>query len=664
MNGTGRIIFGGFIFLLGLLGFAAPASATDWQPISPQDLALKDNPKEPGADAMILYREDVIDASKATVGGDSVEEYIRIKVFTQEGTKQGHVEIPFIKETHNVPYIAGRTIKPDGTIVKFDGQVLETTVVKANGVKVLAKTFTLPDVQPGCIIEYKYQEQGQPGLVYGHAWQVSQSDYTREAHFKYVPYTGYGSGLRPMYQTYLLPADVVPKEQIDGSYLMVAHDIPGVVDEPMMPPENMIEARVEFFYQDNGAASPTDPQDKYWNHYAKKWDGQLEHFIDKKNALNQEIAKIVSPGDTPEIKLRKIYARVLKIRNLNLEDYKMQKENKVENLKENSNVEDVLNRDYAYNTQINYLFVGLARAAGFEATEVYVAPRNVDVFAPARKEVRQLSDELTWVRAGTKEYYLDPAARYFPFGLLPWYETDAGGVRIDKSGGTLVTTPVPTTSDATINRKADLEVKEDGSVTGIVKVDFTGQQGGLLRERLRKEDEAGRTKEIGSDVKASLPVGATFDITKIANWDDADQPVHVEGTLTIPSLANTAARRMLMPVEMFLPSEMSSFAAAKRVNSVYFHFPYEETDDINFRLPPGYKVESVPQNRKVDLGAVSYELSAVAQNNGVEVKRHLVQKGIIYTKSDYATLRGFFGAVKSDDNGRMVLENAQSAKTN
>ncbi len=65
-----------------------------------------------------------------------------------------------------------------------------------------------------------------------------------------------------------------------------------------------------------------------------------------------------------EVKLRKIYARVQQIRNLNLEDSKMKQENKDENLKPNSNVEDVLKHGYAYGTEINYLFVGLARAAG------------------------------------------------------------------------------------------------------------------------------------------------------------------------------------------------------------------------------------------------------------------------------------------------------------
>jgi hypothetical protein len=657
MNPTHRSVFGVVVVCLLLLSAARSLPATEgWLPVPPEDLALKDNPKQPGADAMILYRELADDASKAPSSGDTLEEYVRIKIFTQAGTKYGHVEIPFSREYQSVVYITGRTIKPDGTAVKFDGQVLEATVVKTGDFKVLEKTFTLPDVGPGCIIEYKYQLQGQPGWVHSHEWEVSQEIYTREARFKYVPDSGYGSGLRPMSRWHMLPPDAAPKQQIDGSYLMLVHDIPGIVEEPLMPPKRPIEARVEFYYQDEGGPASTDPSDHYWNYHAKKWDGQLEHFVDKKNALNDELSKILAPGDTDEAKLHKIYARVQQIRNLNMEDEKMKKENKDENLKPNANVEDVLKHGYAYATEIDYLFVGLARAAGFDATEVWIAPRNTDVFQPNENDPEQISDEIAWVHAGSKDYYLDPGERYFPFGLLPWYETEAGGMRVDKHGATIVTTSEPDSSQATIARTADLQVKDDGSISGTIRVDYTGQQAALIREEKRQEDETARTKGLEEEVKSWLPTSAEFKIAKIENWDNNELPIHVEGTLTLPSFATTAAQRMLMPVEIFEPSQVSSFAVEKRINPVYFHFPYEEIDDIQLHIPAGYKAGTMPPARNFDLGAVSYQISAVAQNNDVEIKRHLVEKGVIFPSKDYPVLRQFFETVKANDDAQMLLQ--------
>jgi hypothetical protein len=635
--------------------------ADDWLPVPPEDLALKDNPKQPGADAMILYRQVIVDASKASISGDSEEEYVRIKVFTQEGTKQGHVEIGLNAENASVSLVVGRTIRPDGSIVKFDGQVLETTLERVTGMRILAKTFTLPDVQPGCIIEYKYSLQGKPERVLDWGWTVSQPIYTREAHFSYTPYTGYGSNLRPVIRRNMLPADTAPQAQANGSYVMAVHDIPGIVEEPLMPPARPLEARVEFEYEDPDAPSATEPSVKYWNYYAKKWSDNLDKFVDKKKALDQELSRIVSPGDAPEAKLRKIYSRVQLIRNLDQEDDKTIKENKDENLKLNSSVEDVLNRGYAHSRQVNYLFVGLARAAGFDATEIYVAPRNQDLFTPAANDVSELAGELVWVHAGSQDYYLDPSARHFPFGLLPWYETATSGIRVDRRGGSIVNTPNPTFSDATLLRNADLEVEENGEVRGTVQVDFAGQRAGMIREERQKDDETGRTRYFEDMIKSWLPEGSEFEVSKITNWDNNGQPIHVEGTLKIPSYSNSASQRMLMPLEVFQMTQTQEFSSEKRVNVVYFHFPYEEIDDVKLRFPLGYKVQSVPPVRNVNLGAVSCEISATAQDGGVEIKRHLAQRNLIFTKDEYQVVRRFFGTVKTNDNAQILLQNAQSA---
>ena len=664
MSPNGRTLrsFAACLLLFGL-GPAARA-ANGWLPVSPEDLAMKDNPKQPGADAMILYRENVVDASKVTEGGDTDEEYFRIKVFTQKGTEQGHVEVDFVKESQSVPYIVGRTIRPDGTIVNFTGKALEATVVKAGGIRVLAKTFTLPDVTPGCIIEYKYMTQGKPDYVHDYAWTVTQPLYTRAAHFTYIPFTGNGSGLTPMARTLMLPASAQLQQKVDGSYTMEARDIPALIQEPLMPPERPLEARVEFYYRNPDDPPATDPAQKYWNAYAKKWAGNLEHFVGKKDALSQELSKIAGPGDSPEIKLRKIYARVLQVRNLNAEDYKTLKETKAEDLKPNNNVQDVLAHGYATSRQINWLFIGLARAAGFEATDVYLAPRNSDVFLPQQNDVAVLRTEIVWVRAGSQEYYLDPGARYFPFGLLPWYETGTGGIRVDKHGATITEIPNPVASQSTIVRSGDIQISDTGSMAGQIQVDLTGQRAALLRRSLRREDETGRTKDLEDQVKRWLPAGSTFSIAKISGWDDIERPVHLEGNLTIPSFGGHSFSQLLMPVEIFEPVEAADFLPETRVNMVYFPYPYEESDDLKIHAPAGYAVESAPPARNVDLKAVAYDISAAPAKDTIEMKRHLEVNGFLYEVKAYPTLRAFFNTVRTYDNGRMVLQKTSLAKAN
>ena len=84
---------------------------------------------------------------------------------------------------------------------------------------------------------------------------VASDMFTREAHFTYRPYEGYGGlGISSRYRTSLLPAGAVPKQQIDGSFAMTLNDILGIEQEPLMPPERTMEPRVEFYYTE-----PDDP---------------------------------------------------------------------------------------------------------------------------------------------------------------------------------------------------------------------------------------------------------------------------------------------------------------------------------------------------------------------------------------------------------------------
>ena len=82
----------------------------------------------------------------------------------------------------------------------------------------------------------------------------------------------------------------------------------------------------------------------------------VDKFLNKKSALQADVAHTVNADDPPDVKLRKIYARVQKIRNLSIEDAKSEKEEKHEQLKPNNNVEDVLKHNYGSGDELNSHF--------------------------------------------------------------------------------------------------------------------------------------------------------------------------------------------------------------------------------------------------------------------------------------------------------------------
>src|SRR5439155_1200830 len=71
-----------------------PQSTSDeWPPVPPEELALKDDPANPGASAILLYREISTDDVKA-VGTN----YYRVKILTESGKKYADIEIPYLNK--------------------------------------------------------------------------------------------------------------------------------------------------------------------------------------------------------------------------------------------------------------------------------------------------------------------------------------------------------------------------------------------------------------------------------------------------------------------------------------------------------------------------------------------------------------------------------------
>ena len=175
-----------------------------FQQVSEEELKMTSEPQAKGAPAIILYRQVDRDDTGLTAHED---DYFRIKILTEEGRKYADIEIPFVKESgNNIVNVHARTIRPDGSIANFDGKVFEKSIVKAQGLKYVAKTFTLPDVQVGSIIEYYYTLDLAEYVLYDSRWLLSDDLFTKHAKFSLKPYTLTDGHYRVQWSWQRLPA--------------------------------------------------------------------------------------------------------------------------------------------------------------------------------------------------------------------------------------------------------------------------------------------------------------------------------------------------------------------------------------------------------------------------------------------------------------------------
>ncbi|MFY9560460.1 MAG: DUF3857 domain-containing protein [Terriglobales bacterium] len=630
-----------------------------FQPVSPDELKMTSEPMAPGAPAILLYRQVDRDDNGHTSHEDN---YFRIKILTEEGRKYADIEVPFVKQLEDITNIRARTVKPDGSTVNFDGKVFEKTIVKAKGVKYLAKTFTLPNVQVGGIIEYYYTEDFKEFSLFDSHWILSDELFTKRAQFSLKPYNStFENNFRLRWTWQRLPPGSEPKQGADRVVRMEASNIPAFQTEDFMPPANELKSRVDFIYEDD--FTEREP-DKFWRHIGKKRNDSLESFVGKRKAMDAAVAQITSPSDAPEVKLRKIYDRVQTIRNTSYEVRKTEQEEKRAKEKPVDNVEELWKRGYGNGGQLTWLFLALARAAGFEANGCWVSDRRNYFFVPQTMQSEKLNSNVVLVKLNGKDLYFDPGAAFTPFGMLTWAETGTQGLRLDKDGGAWIRTTLPESSESRVERKAKLKLTDTGDLEGKLTITYTGLEGMYPRLENRNVDEVERKKFLEDELKEQIPAAAEVDLTNKPDWSSAETPLVAEFDLKIPGWASSAGRRAVVPVGIFTAAEKRIFEHADRVHPIYFEYPFEKMDDVTIELPSGWRVSSVPSAQNQDGHIIVYSLKVEDNKGTLHLTRKLSVDVLILEPKYYTALRNFFQVVRTGDEEQIVLQPGAAAASN
>jgi len=639
------------VFAMSILLSAAPARAgVGFQPVSQEELKITNEPLAPGAQAIVLYFQLDRDDNQSTPHEDR---YVRIKILTEEGRKYGNIEIPFVRHSDDVTRLHARTIRPDGSVVEFDGKVEEKVLWQNHGTRYLAKTLALSDVQVGSIIEYYFTYDFKEHLLLNSRWIIGQDLFTRKADFSLKPYFNPYTRIHTRWSWQGLPPGVDPKQGSDHVIRMEVTNIPAFQKEDFMPPVNELKARVDFIYEVGQSELNVD---KFWKEVGRTRNDQMEKFVGKHKAMEDAVAQIVAPNDPPEVKLRKIYDRVQQIRDTSFEQRKTVDERKRENEKIDENVEDVWKRGYGNRMQLNWLYLALVRAAGFDAYGCWVSERRNYFFTPTTLHSGMLDTNVVLVKLNGKDVYFDPGTEYAPFGMLTWYKTAVQGLcPNNKDGGDWIKTTLPGSSESRIEHKATLKLNENGELEGKVTVSYSGLEAAYHRQDVRNEDDVARKKFLETRLKNLIPGEAEAELTSQPDWKNSETPLVAEFNVKIHNWASITGKRAFMPAALFSAGEKCTFEQENRVHPIYHEYPYEKWDDVTIEIPSGWKVSSVPAPKSEDHKIVAYEMKVENTSNTLHLSRKFDVGFLLLDQKYYPALRNFYQVVRTADEEQIAL---------
>ncbi len=643
-----------------LSGVVAQASDTFQKPTA-EELSMASLPGYPGASAVVLFREQI-----TTDDLHSIQNYERVKILNEDGKKYANVELRYLRTSgydgsgdysgteEDVQDIQGRTIHSDGTIIPFTGKPYVKTIEKSKDLKYQAKVFTLPDVEVGSIIEYRYATRYNDTLFASPEWYIQGDLFVRQAHYVWHPtkHDLVDSKERPINSIAWFPilppgVQIQHTEPVGGGqvYELTVHDIPPVLTEDYMPPLKSYSYRVLFSF------TAFRTREEYWKDEGKEWSKHRDAFMKSNSNLDAVVQKAIAGATTTDAKVRKLYALVMSLENT---DYTRERQ-KAEDGKI-STVADVLGRERGSSSELTELFVAMARSAGLKSYLMLVPDRSEGIFISQWMSFRQLNDEIAIVNVDGTDVYLDPGERYCAYGHLAWQHSFTSGLRQVDGGTAFADTKGDGYVSNRTTRVANLQMDEHGEVTGKIDVGFTGAEALRWRHIALRGDEQSLNDRLREILEGRVPHSLEVKVSEVKNMKEYEQPLQVSYTVT-GTLGTATGKRLVLPVDLFESGSVATFSQEKRETPVDFEYPRVVSDALRVNFKNGFEVEALPKGDKYNLEKRAlYTVEVESTPTSFTTRRSYAMGDMLFLQKEYPELRTFYTQMQTKDKESVVLK--------
>jgi hypothetical protein len=653
---TARLI-GVALFHLLLPAFV---SGADWRPVDKYELTQKEPKVDPAADAEVIFWdvriEDRLQGSDLSL---ALNHYIRIKIFTDRGKEQySTVEIPRVGK-RSISDVAGRTIKPDGTEIEVKKDaIFDRELIKTKGLKVSGKTFALPSVEVGDIIEYRYRET-RDNEIASHMRLYFQREipiWNVTYHLKPLSIPWLPFGMRTM----AFQCDLPPfRQEPNGFYATSMNYVPAFKEEPYMPPEDQLRSWLLIYYEEDKKIDA----EKYWKTIGRQDFARTRPLMKADDLIKRTAAELTSGTAKPEDQLAALDAFCrTKIRNFNNSSSQMTTEER-KALKENHSASDTLKQKAGSAIDVDMLFGALAGAAGFEARMARVSDRADTFFTPLRPTTYFIDKLLIAVKLNEKWIFFDPSSQYLEPGMLRWQEEGQQALISDPKDGFFATTQYLQPARSRRDRRASFKLLEDGSLEGTVTYTYSGHVARLQKERYEQMSPAQQEEDWKKSLEARLSTAEISDL-EIRDTTDPIKPMVIRHKLSVPGYATRTGRRILVQPAFFQRNAGPRFTESTRKWDVYFDYGWSEEDEVSIDLPEGWELDqpTLPQGSSFGkIGSYTVQVQKTTDGRKLIYRRHFEfgrEQMLLLGANSYPQLKKVFDFVQDQDNYTISLKPA------
>lgn len=300
--------------------------------------------------------------------------------------------------------------------------------------------------------------------------------------------------------------------------------------------------------------------------------------------------------------------------------------------------------------EINLLLISMLRYANIDVNPVLLNTRDAGLaFFPT---LRGFNYVIAGVEIQDDLIFLDATSLYSTPNMLPVSDLNWVGRIIRPNGSSAEVSLLPRVESVN-NTVLSVEIDETGKIKGSGRILNSGYFGFEKRERLNKLSEESQ-KKLFNEVNSSIDCKEY----KIKDQNELNKPFAELFTFESNKYVDVINTDLYLNPMLFLSVDHSDFVASERSYPVDFVFPLSKKMVVNIKIPEGYEVKYVPQN-KTSVSSVNdmgFNYVVKQDANAIQIATVInINKSFILPK-DYPDMKRVFDELVTSHKEKIILK--------
>ena len=570
-----------------------------------------------------------------------MERHKRIKILNDKGKEQGNIRIEYdnVYGVEHIYNVEAQTINLENNkivITKIDPKLFYFQHTDNRKDELV---FSFPNVKAGSVIEFRYGFARNISVNFP-AWYF-QSDIPS----RYSEFDAYFDSRLGFTAATKISKPFARDTAVPYGHVWVVKDMSSAKDESFMRSKGDARESVALSLNEvEGLDGKTIHLYDTWETTGRKLASEKDYYkqLDQRLGDEDDLIKQTAALKTDDEKIAFLYNKVKTIMSWNGYEHWASKDG----------IKSAWKKRSGNSAEVNAILYHLLKKSGVKAYPMLVSTRENGLLRPDFVDIFQINSLVTYVPVDSIKYYLlDATSKFETYNQIPFNLLNSYGLCLDKEKDkynmVFLKTNAPSKEVIIMTGDIGTDAKMHGSAeivssgynrTGKLEILKSIDQK-KYEEFLTENDNNLKLINLKSEnVEVdTLPLKQSFDFTYELNNTD---------------------NYLLFSPNIFTTLHINPFLSENRTSEIDFGYTNSHLIVGTYKIPPGYKVESLPKDANMIISdkSIRFKRMLAQEDGSIQLRYEISITRTTFSRSEYPDLHEFYKKMYDLLNEPIVLK--------